>query len=244
MSNFLITGANSFLGRAIVKRLSQNPVNKLLLITRSAVEFDEYNNNENIFHLKNINLLEKKCLSILSEKCVTFFKGKLNTINCVGYYKGQEPFEKTTIQEAKKIFDSNFVCVYNTANAIIPYIKDNGGGHFICFSCKSVKYHYPLMAPFSASKAALDCLVGTLANEFSKYGFIANSFSLSTLDTDYERKIKPYGDFYNWLKLEEIVTIIENIVMSDFFLMNGNTIDLFKYSESFFNKSYFDRIKK
>ena len=244
MTNYLITGANSFLGKAIIKYLSSDTNNKLLIVTRSKIDFSEYSENKNIYYQSGIDLLDAKCLQILTDKCSSFFEGKLNTINCVGYYKGQEPFEKTTISEAKKIFDSNFVCVYNTANAIIPYLIKNGGGHFICFSCKSVKYRYPLMAPFSASKAALDCLVGSLANEYSKIGLVANSFSLSTLDTDFERTVKPFGDFDNWLKLKEVAVIIENVVTSGFDIMNGNTIDLFKYSESFFKKSYFDRIKK
>lgn len=244
MTNYLITGANSFLGKALIKHLSSDSTNKLLIVTRSLADFSEYNEYENIYYLNGIDLLDENCLSILANKCNEFFEGKLNTINCVGYYTGQEPFEKTSIAEAKRIFDSNFICVYNTANAIMPYIIKNNGGHFICFSCKSVKYRYPLMAPFSASKAALDCLVGSLANEFSKIGLVANSFSLSTLDTDFERKVKPFGDFDNWLKLEEVAIIIEKIITSDFDIMNGNTIDLFKYSESFFNKSYFDRIKK
>lgn len=244
MINYLITGANSFLGKAIIKFLSKDINNKLLIVTRNFTDFSEYNDNPNVFYQNEIDLLDAKCLKSLADKCDTYFEGKLNIINCVGYYKGQEPFEETSIEEAKRIFDSNFVCVYNTANALIPYLIKNKGGHFICFSCKSVKYKYPLMAPFSASKAALDCLVGSLANEYSKIGLVANSFSLSTLDTEFERTVKPFGDFDNWLKLDEVATIIEKIVTSDFDIMNGNTIDLFKYSESFFKKSYFDRIKK
>ncbi|MBL4676393.1 MAG: SDR family oxidoreductase [Mucilaginibacter sp.] len=243
MVNYLITGANSFLGKAITARLSLNPENRLLLVSRKNIS-GERSYGDTISYLPNTNLLNEDSLQQMRKECELFFTGPVHVINCVGYYKGQEQFEETSPGEAKKIFESNFTTVYNTAFAIMPYLMANGGGHFITFSCKSVRYRYPFMAPFSASKAALECLMGSLANEFSKYGVIANAFSLSTLDTAYERTIKPYGDYQNWLKLDDIAKTLEEVITGNFHLMNGNTIDLFQYSDSFFNKSYFDRIKK
>jgi NAD(P)-dependent dehydrogenase (short-subunit alcohol dehydrogenase family) len=244
MTNYLITGANSYLAKAITQYLSKDSQNKLLLVTRTDADFSNVQNRQSVVNLSGINLLEESSLSLLAAKCDSYFSGKVNIINCVGYYKGQEPFEKTTIAEAKRIFESNFSAVYNTAYALIPYLIKNGGGHFMGFSCKSVKYRYPEMAPFSASKAALECLTGSLANEYSKYGVIANSFSLSTLDTEYERNLKPHGDYANWIKLDALAKTLCEIIEGDFQLMNGNTIDLFNYSDSFFNKSYFERIRK
>lgn len=243
MPNYLITGGNSFLGKAVAEHLSKNGKHKLLVVTRSPID-KFYKDMPGIMSLDGIDLLNEAHLEKLAAFCAEFFNGRLNIINCVGYYKGQSPFEDTAVNEAKNIFESNFTTVYNTAYTLIPYLKKNNGGHFICFSCKSVKYRYPQMAAFSAAKSALDTLVGSLANEFSEYGLVANSFSLSTIDTETERIVKPSGDFDNWLKPEEIAILMEKITDDNFSLINGNTIDLFKYSKSFFGKSYFERIER
>lgn len=238
--NYIVTGANGQLGYAISKYLIEEKKSNVICVTRSScnLTFDgKYN------HIKNIDLLDEHSLNELVQKVEKCFNSKFHVINAVGYYEGQQRFEETDILEADKIMQLNYTTVYNTANKLTPLQIKLGGGHFLMFSCDSTNYFYPHMAPFIAAKSALNALTKCLANEYFKYNIFSNSFSLTTLDNEKERRNKPYGDFKNWLNLTDIAekvyefTKLENLV-------SGNLIKLYNYSDSFFNESYFDRIRK
>src|ERR1044072_3702220 len=119
MTNYLITGATSFLGKAIIMHLAKNSDNKILIVSRKQIEYCDLIDGIHVRKLSGIDLLQEKDLQDLLRECELFFTGKLNIINCVGYYKGQQPLDQTSIAEARRIFESNFVTVYNTATTLL-----------------------------------------------------------------------------------------------------------------------------
>ncbi len=238
--NILITGGNGPLGRDITKCLSKN---HNVIITTRKKEIEEVNEGVKVLH--EIDLLTASGLEKLHEQVNGLFKDKFSVINCTGYYgAGQEPFLDPSLEEDYRVFDSNFKTVYNTSKTLLPLMIERGGGHFITFSCNSVGYNYPWMIPFTAAKTAVEALSKGLANEFSKDGIFSNCIQLATILTEHEIERKPYGDHKNWLKTTEVARYIEEVINYDHPYFNGNVIKLFKYSESYYNQSYFDRIKK
>jgi short-subunit dehydrogenase len=242
MANYIITGVSSFLGREFVNHLSENESNKLLITSRKQVEFDK-SFHQNIQYISGIDLLNENDIDRIVDAAKIFFDGKFSVIHCTGYYQGQEPLENNSIEESNKIFNSNYITVYNLSVKLLEVMIEKGGGHFVGFSCNSVKYNYPQMAPFTAAKSAMESFFRTVANEFYDRGVYANSFQLATLLTEKEITRKPFGDHEHWLKLNEVVTYIEQFLTQPNQLHNGNSIQLYHHSESFFHKSYFDRIK-
>ena len=242
-NNYIIAGANSYLGQAIAKHLAQSDINRVLLVTRKPFDFSTLE-SEKIKHVKGIDFLNKNHLLSLSSEANIFFKEMFNVINCMGYYSGQEPFNETSFEEASRIIESNFISVYRSASALIPIMINKGGGHFIAFTCNSVRYNYPQMASFTAAKSALESLVRSIANEYYDKGIYANAFQLATLLTEHEKMVKPYGDHKNWLKTIEVAQYIDTFIKQSSHLTNGNTISLYHHSDSFFHDSYFNRIKK
>ncbi len=245
INNYFITGANSPLGKAIVDRLIKNPSNRLLLTSyKKSEDLKNLIDGTRVGYISGINLLNKKDLILLKQKVTNFFKSNFNVINCTGYYLGQEPFEKTSIDEAKKIFDGNFLTVYNTAYTLLPLMKLRGGGHFILFGCNSVVYNYPWMAAFTAAKTALQSLATSLAHEYAEDNIHINTLRLATLQTPRELTTKPYGDQKNWINPYDIAELIESLTQGPFSLINGAAIDLYKPSPLYYHQSYFDRIKR
>lgn len=242
MASYIITGVSSFLGREFVDHLKKNKSNKLLITSRKNVDFDKPL-PKNIKYISGIDLLYESNVDEIVNVANTFFHEKFSVLHCTGYYKGQQPLEKVPLNESTKIFNSNFTAVYNLSVKLLDVMTEKGGGHFVGFSCNSVKYNYPQMAPFTASKSALEAFFRTVANEFYDRGIYANSFQLATLLTEYEIARKPFGDHEHWLKLNEVVTYVEQFLTQPNQLHNGNSIQLYHHSESFFHKSYFDRIK-
>jgi len=89
----------------------------------------------------------------------------------------------------------------------------------------------------------VESLIQGISNEYLHQGIIANTIALATLDTKEERIIKPNGDPPNWLKMNEVCTLVDNFIANSNGLFNGNIIHAYKHSETYFGQSYFDRIK-
>lgn len=238
MKNILITGGTGPLGNALSEYLSKG--NNVVITTRK-----KNISNNNCTVIEGIDLLKEKDLIKLKSEINDLFSDKFSIINCVGYYiNGQQPFLDTKLDYDNKVFDSNFKTVYNTAKYLTPLMIDRRGGNFISFSCNSVTYNYPWMIPFTTSKAAVESLTKSMANEFSEFGVMFNAFALATINSEAERLRKPYGDHDNWLDLNVISKSIENFIQNENPYLNGNVIKLFKHSDTFYNTGYFERIRK
>jgi short-subunit dehydrogenase len=241
-NSFVITGANSFLGRAFAEMLSKNESYKVFLTSRKKFNFSKLLKGKNVSYLSGIDLTIEKDVDKLSRKINDFMPGKFHVINCLGFFPGYETIEKINISTAKKVFDSNVITLYSVANKLLPLMIKRKGGHFIAFSTHTSYQNYPRMVAFTTAKVAVESLIRGISNEYLDKGINANTIALATLLTKTEIKIKPQGDSKNWLNTDEVCELVENIILQPMQLMNGNVIHVYKYSNSFFHQSYFDRI--
>jgi NAD(P)-dependent dehydrogenase (short-subunit alcohol dehydrogenase family) len=239
---YLITGANSHLGKYLANHLSKTANNKVFTTSRRPSKFDNLPKAKNHQHLKGIDLLQPEDLSRLAAAVDRWADGPFQIINCVGYFPGYITIRETSIEEACRVFESNVLSLFATANALLPIMQSKGGGHFIAFSSHAVTQSYPLMAAFTAAKASVDSLIQSIANEYSQHHIAANALAIATLDSPKERAIRPAAKKSDWLRAEQIARLVENIVQTPFGVMNGNTIHLFNYSNTFFHQSFYDRL--
>jgi len=242
---YVITGANSFLGKAFAEYLYANKDNKVFLTSRSKLDCLDKLSCNNVRYLPNIDLTVECDLDKLRDEIGNFIPNKFHVINCVGYFSDYKTIEDMSIMEAKRVFDSNILALYSVAHKLIPLMNKRGGGHFIGFSTHTSYQHYPYMVAFNAAKIAVESLIQGISNEYIEKGIIANTIALATLDTEVERKIKSKGgDPQNWLKTDEVCSLVDNLIKNSNNLINGNIIHAYKHSATYFGKSYFDRIEK
>ena len=242
--SFVITGANSYLGRAFAKMLCKNKNYKVFLTSRNKFNFKGLLEGDNVFYLPEIDLTVESDVEKLTDAINDFLPNSFHVINCLGYFPGYKTVEEMKIVTAKRIFDSNVLALYSVANKLLPLMCKRNGGHFIGFSIHTSYQHYPKMTAFTAAKAAVESLIKGIANEYLDKGINANTIALATLLTETELKIKPKGDSKNWLNTNEVCELVESIILQPSKLINGNVIHIYKYSDSFFHQSYFDRITK
>jgi 3-oxoacyl-[acyl-carrier protein] reductase len=243
-SAFLITGASSYLGMTLGRILSQNDRNRLLLTSRRPPGPARGIKNKHVHYLHGVDLSQEEGLSTLARAADDYFPGKFHIVNCLGFFPGYEPMEQLPFGDARKVFESNVVALYGVAHYLLPLMCKRKGGHFIGFSSHINYQHYPHIVAYCAAKAAVESMICGIANEYLSRGIIANTIALSTMYTETERKMKPQGDRQNWLKPEAVSRFIQDLVLQPAALVNGNVIHLYKYSDSYFHQSYFDRIKK
>lgn len=234
----IVTGASSEIGTAILHRLGDE--------SKRTVIATSYKQAINVSHanwhvLPNIDLTKEECLMQLCEKTRDIFDGPFSIIHSVGKFWEHKPIQETKFSEARNMIMSHYYTLFGVAKYLLPLAASQGGGRLLAFSCNSVLYNYPEMAAFTSSKAAIECLVKCIANEWSKDGIVANSLALPTIRTKKVLKLKRNGDHENFITPNELAQIVLDVLGKMSPYMNGNVIKLVKYSDSFYHEAYFDR---
>lgn len=117
-------------------------------------------------------------------------------IDCFVYCAGDSmaaPFEYTTDEDMRHIFDVNFFGLANCLKRIIPVMKSQDGGRIIAVS--SVGGTVPIaFDPFySAAKAAVDILIKELNMELNQFNIYLTSVMPGGTATAFSFKRKVYG---------------------------------------------------
>jgi NAD(P)-dependent dehydrogenase (short-subunit alcohol dehydrogenase family) len=240
---YVVTGASGYLGRAMALELSRQEGSLLVLASRREVLDLEVEDPGRLLLLPGLDLSSSRDALELAGKVADFIPGSFDVINCMGRFPGYRTILEIDGDEALEIHKSNYLSVYNVGHSLLPLLKQRGGGHFVAFTSHSRYQAYPLMAAFDSAKAAVEQLVRHIANEMAQWGVVANAFSLATLATPEEFRLKPYGDHEHWLRPEEVAEIVRHSLNSPRGIINGNIIHTYAYSSSYFDMSYFSRIK-
>lgn len=241
--SYVITGASSCLGKTFAKYLCKTG-NKVVLTSRRSCEDLSSLQSDSVLYLPGLSLVEENDLDVLCKEVGLFFERGFHVINCLGYFPDYKSIESMSIEEARNVLESNVLAVFGVANRLLPLMSERGGGHFVGFSMHTAYQNYPYMALFSAAKMALESFIKGISNEYLKDGINANVISLSTLQTEHELRMKPHGDYSNWLRTEEVCKIVTNLIECSSGLVNGSVIHAYKYSDSFFGESFISRIRK
>lgn len=236
MSQYVITGGNSEIGQALCQKLV-NKGHTVLLVSRSVKTMID----ANLMWLDGIDMTNESDLYKMREFIQSHFNSPFTLIHSVGDFWEHKSVTDTSFSESISQINSHYVTLFGVIKAIVPLMKKIGGGNIIAFSCNSVKYNYPDMAAFTSSKAAVECLIKCVANEQSKNNIYANAFALPSIKTNSVISTKPEEFHKNYPTLDELTDCIESTLENLSPLVNGNIINLFKYSESFYNKGYYER---
>jgi NADP-dependent 3-hydroxy acid dehydrogenase YdfG len=244
--SFLITGATSGLGKALAIKIAREYGDscKMIMISRSFNKELDSLRSDKIKYIPGIDLLDISPNDAVSKQIDAFFIEPFVLIHSAGDFWDHVPFLSVNTKRAKDMMDSHYGTLYNVLQSVLPIMVKKGGGKILTFSCNATVYNFPNMLPFTAAKAAVDATIKCIAHEYANRNIVANSIALSSLQTEQNKDSKPFGDYYNYLDLEEISqTVIEIADLSNN-LANGNVINCYKYSDSYYNQGYFERIKQ
>lgn len=244
--NLLITGATASLGKSLAQtsiKTSGKDV-KLFLVSRSHdTELQELT-SDRVRYVSGVDFITVKPQDSIWSDMNAFFDSSFSWVHVAGDFWDHLPMLEVPTSRASNMMDSHYLTFYNTIQAVLPRMISKGGGKVITFTCNATPYHFPNMAIFTAAKSAVEATVKCLAHEHSKDNIVANAIALSSLQTDAVRESKPYGDFEHYLPLEEVSeTVLETLSMKSN-CMNGSVLNFWKYSESYYHKGYFERIKQ
>ena len=193
--------------------------------------------------MPELDLTKEKDINMLYEQSTSFFDSKFHIINCTGSFQKFSFICETSMEIVRETLESNYITVHATAQKFIPLMIRHGGGHFISFTSHTNYQNFPVMVPFTTAKVALEALTKGIANEYMRNGILANSIALSSILTEEEKLLKPFGDHKNWIKTDEVAEFVYKFLHSTRDFVSGNIIHLYKHSDSYFHQSFFDRNK-
>lgn len=240
--NIVILGALSDIGAELARTAAARDGYRLLLVSRRTHEgAPPFPASARLKYLQGIDLIDEGALRRLRDAARSFFTEPFSVVHSVGDFWQHKALIDTPFSEMRSMIESHYLTLCGAASALIPVLSEKGGGRLVAFSCNSVSYNYPDMAPFTAAKAAVESFIRILAHEHAEFGIAATALALPTIRTPKVIVLKPDGDHPNYLSPEELALMILDDVLCLPQTVNGNVVKVYKYSPTFYHTGYYER---
>ena len=186
-----------------------------------------WHKNLKVYKFNKINLLKISKL-IKNEKKISFLNFAAKTDQKLLINKKDGEFEE--------ILKKNINNSINILRQIIPQMIKNQYGRIIFISSSTAESGYSGTLSYSASKASLKGIVGTLSKEYSQFNITANIISLGYFNSGLWNElsknkrdqlldktlIKKTGDFNSIYEIINLMIKYDTINMSTIYLDGGN----------------------
>lgn len=94
--------------------------------------------------------------------------------------------EYTQLADAKRQFDVNFFGTLSCIQAALPLLRETKG-RIICISSAAAVFAIPFQSFYSATKASINVLANSLANELKPFGVSICALQLGDVKTDFTK---------------------------------------------------------
>ena len=208
-----VTGGFGALGSAAGKVLAMRGMQVVLLGRETAPQMSEESGN-NPIAIGGVDLTSLAQTRQAFAEIKTRF-GRLDAlVNIAGGFRwelitGGDP------DTWDLMYQMNVKTVLTASEAAIPLLLENGAGRIVNISAMAALKAGLGMGAYSASKAGVARLTEALAEELKQKGVTVNAILPSTIDTARNRADMPDADFTQWVKPEQIGSIIAFLLSSD-----------------------------
>ena len=199
----LVTGGTSGIGLAAAKALAAKGVKVYCMSRRNFIE-------EGLLHVR-ADVTDYEQVKAAVDGIAAAEGGIDLVVNCAGSgISGAVEF--TTPEDAKRQIDVNFFGTVNVNKAVIPHMRENGGGRIVNISSVGAPAALPFQAFYSASKAAINTYTCALINELRPFGISVTAIMPGDIRTGFTaaRKKNPAGDDIYGGRIERSVSKMEH----------------------------------
>jgi short-subunit dehydrogenase len=181
----VITGASSGIGRATALRLARKGAKVVVSARRDEalddlVEEIKLNGGEATSIPADVSIFSE--VEALAQGALATY-GRIDTwVNNAGVLLVGE-FQKTDLEEARRLFDVNFWGELHGCKVVLPILKAQGSGTIVNVTSMTARRPLPLMSVYSASKAALNGLTDAICTEIKGTGINLSVVMPASIDT-------------------------------------------------------------
>jgi len=175
----LITGANRGIGKAFVNELIKAGAAKVYAAVRNPEKAKFLATGSGKIITLQLDITESEQVEAAAQKC-----SDVNIlINNAGVLTGGSCFEKT-LEGARKEMETNYFGTLSMARAFAPVLQKNGGGAMINICSIASHVDFPVIATYSASKAAEWSITKSLRSELAAQNTRVIGVYPGPIDTD------------------------------------------------------------
>ncbi len=156
-------------------------------------------------------------LDLTVKKSVADFFSKHDDIDIVVHCAGGFRFgniENISSEDFRFLTTVNFESSFYVAAAAIPAMKKRKKGVLLFVSSKATMTPSAGMSAYAATKAAVNAMVTSLAEEVKGEGIRVNAVLPSVIDTPVNRKDMPHADASKWVSPEDIAELLYDLTLT------------------------------
>ena len=174
----LVTGAGTGVGRAIAKTLAKQGY-KVVLTGRRKEKLDEVAKEIDDTHVIVIpaDVSDEKSIQELREKLIQETEGTLDLlVNNVGGVPAMGKIGEMSLEDWKKTMDLNLTTQFLVTQTFLPELRKSEKGKIISVTSGMANFFMEGFGAYSASKAAVEALMKTVAEEEKENGIEMHLF--------------------------------------------------------------------
>lgn len=224
----LVTGASGNVGAAAARRFAEGGA-RLALAARDVADIEPLAaelGGETL--LLAADLTQPDAVDALVQQVEARF-GQIDVLahTIGGFFVGQ-PVAATAVEELERAWKLNTLPVFLVAGRVARHMLDNNvTGHIIVVLAKSAEQGAKGLSGYTASKAAAQRIVESLAAEVRDAGIHVNGISPRTLDTPENRADMPKADTSKWVSVEQFADAIAFLASADSAGIYGTNLEVF-----------------
>ena len=203
----LITGANGGLGAAVTRAFLQ--AGAQVHGVAKAIQDSEFSHPA--FHAMPAEIKSADQARALVSAVIAR-AGQIDAlIHRVGGFAGGRTVEDTGSETLDHMLDVNLRPAFHMLQAVLPPMRARRGGAIVAIGSRTAVTPQPMLGAYSASKAALVSLIGTVALECKRDGITANVVLPGAMDTPANRAANPAADPAQWIQPDQIAALLVHL---------------------------------
>jgi short-subunit dehydrogenase len=184
MARVLITGASRGIGRGLAVELSKRG-HEVVATARDLLSLDD------------IPAAQRLQLDVTNQPSVDAAVAAAGQVDVLISNAGatvRAPLETVPLDEVTRLFELNTFGALRVAQAVLPQMRERGSGRIAFISSVQGRIAIPLIAPYSASKWALEGIAEGLAIEVRHYGVEVQVFEPGAVSSGGAERAKVFLD--------------------------------------------------
>lgn len=151
-----------------------------------------------------LDITDWKQVQTVMQRIRTDFRGIDVLVNCSGILGPIGPLEALDMAEWAKTIETNLLGSVYLARAVLPFMKERGGGKIILFSGGGAAYGRPYFTSYASSKAAVVRFAESLAQELATANIQVNAIAPGPVRSRMWTEMRAAGEAGGPKLLEEL----------------------------------------
>jgi NAD(P)-dependent dehydrogenase (short-subunit alcohol dehydrogenase family) len=217
----LITGAKGGLGSFVTERFLA--AGATVIGTSRSIKQSDFTNPR--FTAKAVDFSDATAVQATVDQIISGF-GKIDVLAHImgGFAAGA--IGGTDDKIWTQMLDLNLISAFHALRAVIPPMRKAKYGRIVAVGSLTATEPHAGLGAYVVSKTALTTLVQTVALENADANITANVVLPATMDTPANRASMPTADFSQWLKPDDVASLIVTLAEENSGLITGTLVPI------------------